>query len=104
LYPGQSFENVIDISTNRFNQSLPGPILYQSYIGETRSLIYSPFYVDDRLYDAVLNRPVASARGDDVDLERYPGGRPDWRIRFIPTLCPICGWDLSGERDALVLR
>ncbi|MBW2539702.1 MAG: hypothetical protein JRE27_08870 [Deltaproteobacteria bacterium] len=104
LYPGQSFENVIDISTNRFNQSLPGPILYQSYIGETRSLIYSPFYVDDRLYDAVLNRPVASARGDDVDLERYPGGRPDWRIRFIPTLCPICGWDLSGERDALVLN
>ena len=104
MYPGQSFENVIDISTHRFSQSLPGPILYQSYVGETLSLIYSPFYVDDRLYDAVLNRPVASAPGDDINLERYPGGRPDWRIRFIPTLCPNCGWDLSGERDALVLN
>ncbi|MBE0555888.1 MAG: hypothetical protein IH628_01540, partial [Proteobacteria bacterium] len=25
------------------------------------------------------------------------------RVRFVPTLCPRCGWDMEGERDSLVL-
>ncbi len=25
------------------------------------------------------------------------------QVRFIPTLCPRCGWDMEGERDSLVL-
>ena len=35
---------------------------------------------------------------------RFSGGPADWRIRFIPTLCPNCGWDMQGHRDALVLH
>ncbi len=25
------------------------------------------------------------------------------QVRFVPTLCPHCGWDMEGERDSLVL-
>ena len=81
----------------------PDPVFHQSHIGETISIIYSPFYANDKIYDAVLNRPVGSIPPDDFDTTSLPGGRPDWRIQFTPTLCPACGWDLDGQRDALVL-
>ena len=72
-------------------------------IGETLSLIYTPVYLKDgSLYDAVLDRPFASApEGDLRALESDP--HPEGKIDFLPTLCPHCGWDLSGEKDAAVL-
>ncbi len=33
-----------------------------------------------------------------------PEARPDHRLTFLPTLCPRCGGDMEGERDAVVLR
>ncbi len=87
----------------RFTQEFPRPILLQAQVGETLSMIYAPFYVGDGLVDAILNRPTGH-RPDAADLtEALPGGAPDWRIRFLATLCPACGWDMQGERDAHVL-
>jgi len=40
---------------------------------------------------------------DDFNESDFSGGRPDWKIGFLPTLCPDCGWDLEGRRDSLVL-
>lgn len=77
---------------------------YQAFIGEMVSLIYSPMYVEDHmLYDAVLKRPVCPV--ELVDLDAFPAKSrsQNWQIRFISTLCPECGWDLQGEKDALVL-
>lgn len=104
LKPTFAFKEVMSIFERRFRASLPNPIYHQSHIGETLSLIYSPFYVNGKIYDAVLNRPVTSELPDDFDATLLPGGRPDWRINFIPTLCPNCGWDLEGRRDSLVLN
>lgn len=104
LKPTLPFDNVMEIFANRLNTSLPKPIFYQSHIGETLSLIYSPFYMDGKIYDAILNKPVASLPSNDFDAMRLPGGRPDGNIQFVPTLCPACGWDLHGQRDSLVLN
>ncbi len=84
------------------NTALAGTIFTRAHIGESISLIYAPFYIEDRVYDAVLNKPVPTS-GDPIDIAAFKGGRPDWKIRFVPTLCPACGWDLAGERDSLAL-
>ncbi len=104
LKPTLSFEKVMRIFEDRFNSPLPHPIFLQSHIGESLSLIYSPYYVDDKIYDAVLNKPVTSVLPDDFDIAFYPDESPGWPIKFIPTLCPNCGWDLHSEREALVLH
>ncbi|MFN2358551.1 MAG: hypothetical protein ABR534_12510 [Desulfotignum sp.] len=73
-------------------------------IGETRSLIYSPFYAKDGvLVDAILNRPTGSVPESDQDLQSLPVCRPEKQTVFVPGLCPACGWDLEGSRDSLVL-
>jgi hypothetical protein len=77
--------------------------LSRAFIGETVSLIYSPFLVNDQgVFDAVLNRPALvcpEAPLEDLPVERDAA----CKIRFIPMLCPSCGWDLEGEKQALVL-
>jgi hypothetical protein len=88
-----------------FLSALPKPVFEQALIGDSLSQIYSPFYVTSKaVVDAVLNRPVSQDLPADFDVASYPGGPPDWQIRFIPALCPKCGWDLDGERDSLVLH
>ncbi|MFH1982166.1 MAG: hypothetical protein ABIL58_09985 [Pseudomonadota bacterium] len=79
-----------------------GTIFHQTDIGEAVSLIYAPFYGEKGLHDAVLNRRLG---GEDKaeQLARLPGGAPTWKIRFLPTLCPGCGWDMEGQRDSLAL-
>ncbi len=75
-------------------------IFYRAFIGEMISLVYAPAYCENgTLYDALLERPLA-AWPDEPAADAKP---PDWQIRFIPTLCPRCGWDLQGEGDVLVL-
>ena len=103
LKPSRSFEQVEEGFENRFSKSLPGHLLHQAHVGETLSLIYAPFYMQKGLYDAVLNCPVAAATPNTFDLEQLPAERPDWRIHFIATLCPHCGWDLEGAKDSMVL-
>lgn len=75
----------------------------KAFIGEMVSLIYSPFrYKGGLLFDAVLNREALQApQGPPDDWAFDPD--PACRIQFIPMLCPNCGWDLEGERNALVL-
>ncbi|MDP2268046.1 MAG: hypothetical protein Q8K46_02655, partial [Deltaproteobacteria bacterium] len=87
----------------RLSQDSPA-CLYQALIGEMFSLIYAPMYVEDQmLYDAVLKRPVCPLESLDMETLPAKSGSQNWQIRFIPTLCPGCGWDLQGEKDALVL-
>jgi hypothetical protein len=94
----------MDIFQHRFSKSLPNPVFQQSHVGDTVSLIYSPFYKEGKIYDAVLNKALTTVPPDDFDTASIPGGPPNWRTQFIPTLCPGCGWDLEGRRDALVLN
>jgi len=99
LTPG----DIVRIAEKRFSDKGAGGPFIQSFMGETTSIIYSPFYVKEKLWDAVINKPVSSLLPGDFDLNIFGTGKPDWTIDFIPAICPTCGWDLSGERDSLVL-
>jgi DNA-directed RNA polymerase subunit RPC12/RpoP len=107
ISPTQSFSETFTAFQARCSQTLPKPILYSAHLGESMGLLYSPFYVRDRLYDAVLDQPVGngnrfpSARLADNELKDE---KQNWRVNFVPALCPDCGWDLEGERSALVLH
>lgn len=77
---------------------------HQAFIGDTFSLIYLPLTRDEtHLVDGVTNNPL-------IELERvkpFPHSgipfNPRWQVRFLPALCPRCGWSLDGEGDCLVL-
>lgn len=99
----QSLDCVIQSFEHRFNKTLAKPVLHQAHIGETVSLLYSPVYLENKIIDAVLNKPVSGQLPDDFDMEQFPGESAESTIKFISSLCPNCGWDLEGERDTLVL-
>ncbi len=104
LKPAIDHQMIFGDLDKRFGRNLARPILHQAHIGETLSLIYSPFFIRDKLYDAVLDQPVSNRSIEDLNLADYAETDPRGHIRFVSTLCPHCGWDLDGERDALVLR
>jgi len=79
-------------------------ILHRAFIGETMSLIYLPMYIEgDRLFDGVLNRPITTLPKGRDGLESLIMKDTRWKMAFIPTLCPQCGWNLEGERDSVVM-
>ncbi|MCP4744817.1 MAG: hypothetical protein GY874_01555 [Desulfobacteraceae bacterium] len=86
-----------------FNSRIAKPILHHAHIGETLSLLYAPFYLDNKLYDAVLNKPVSAVSQNELTCLIDDIEKADWPLNFIATLCPQCGWDLIGERDSLAL-
>jgi DNA-directed RNA polymerase subunit RPC12/RpoP len=101
--PQHSFSETFRAFQQRASRTLPKPILYSAHLGESMALLFAPVYARDRLYDAVLDQPLAAsavAPGDNTIKD----ARPDWRVRFVPALCPDCGWDLEGQRSALVLH
>ncbi len=101
--PEISFASMVRGVQQRFGRELGKPMLYQAHLGESVGLIYAPFYLSGgRLHDGVLERPAA-APADESALSALKGGRQDWKVRFVAALCPDCGWDLEGERDALAL-
>ena len=92
------------------DRAVPGPgttqpgVFTRAFIGEALSLIHAPLLLrGETLVDAILNRPVCACTADD--RKRLLTAPPTERgaIRFVPTLCPRCGWDMEGERDSLVL-
>ncbi|MBN2123356.1 MAG: hypothetical protein JW821_03620, partial [Deltaproteobacteria bacterium] len=103
LKPDISLHEAKGILEERFSAGLPKVIFEQSFVGEAISQIYSPFFMDGRIHDGVLNRALKTRVDPDFDPDRIPGGSAEWPIRFIPALCPDCGWDLQGERDSLAL-
>ena len=77
---------------------------FQEDIGETFSLIYSPFYIrQQHLVDGVLNQALP------LEKQIPPGGfdldqvHPGIETHFIAGICPGCGADLEGSGDSLVL-
>jgi hypothetical protein len=103
IKPELSKSGLIDALNERFCANLPKPILHQAQIGETISLLYAPFYLDGKVMDAVLNEPVSTGSMEEASrLIEHPQ-EPSWPLHFLATLCPHCGWDLKGERDALTL-
>ncbi len=99
-----AFEKLVDRWSLQYSARLPKPILHQDYIGEVHSLVYAPFYLDSKIYDAILNQPVSDTSVQDIPDGLLRADFADWPIRFLATLCPQCGWDLDGDRDSLALH
>ena len=104
IAPQTSLKEVMTVFKRRFHRDLPALPLHQAHIGENVSMIYAPFYQDRGLVDAVLNQPLDNHDRAAFRREAFPGGPPVAQFRFIPSLCPHCGWDLDGTRDAHVLN
>jgi len=86
-------------------QARAGGIHKSIFIGETASVIYSPVYcLSDRIYDAILKKPL-DLQKREVEAEQTLISAPDekWHLDFLPMLCPDCGADLPGEKDALIV-
>jgi DNA-directed RNA polymerase subunit RPC12/RpoP len=101
--PARSFSEIFTAFQKRFSQALPKPLLYCAHLGESMGLLYSPFYAKGMLYDAVLDASVGKLP-EGFPGNGFKGEKPAWRVNFVPALCPDCGWDLEGQRDALVLH
>lgn len=104
IRPALPFRQVMETLLTRQNRNIKGPILHQAPIGESLSLLYAPFYLGNAIMDAVLNQAVSGKLDETFDISQFSGGGADRYMRFIPTLCPNCGWDMQGRRDALVLH
>jgi hypothetical protein len=79
--------------------------LREIFIGETASVIYTPLYcAQGHVYDAVLKKPL-DLQTKDAEVEQALILAPDekWHVEFLPLLCPDCGADLPGEKNALIL-
>lgn len=107
LKPELSFEQVRASTSG----SIPGPFeragdprnrrALEVLVGETVHLIHSPVLnTDQGFWDPILRRPLAEA--DAAALSRLARDRSAGEsIRFLPMICPTCGWDLAGEKDTL---
>lgn len=74
-------------------------------IGENDSVIYTPVYfANGRIFDAVLKKPLDLIQKEDGESEQTlaSAAAEKWHVEFIPMLCPDCGADLPGEKDASV--
>jgi uncharacterized protein YbaR (Trm112 family) len=99
LDPGISAQTVMQ----RLNVGSPAAF-YQAFIGEMVSLIYSPMYLkNDVIYDAILKRPLCRLKTEDVSGILASSDLRNLQFRFLQTLCPECGWDTQGERNAQIL-
>lgn len=81
-----------------------GHLFHRAYIGEAVSLIYLPLYVQERtVFDAITKKPIVKLSQDQDIFGSALEKNPPWRLTFMATLCPQCGWNLDGERDSVVL-
>lgn len=102
LKPGKGIKDIIKHVYQGISPSQAEGVFVRNAIGNTMSQIYSPFYVNGKVYDAILNRALQKGEGD-FDLASFRDEPPDWRLSFLPALCPNCGWDMEGERDSHAL-
>lgn len=82
----------------------PDERTFKEDIGETFSLIYSPFYIrQQHLIDGVTNQMLPPGKEITPDIFDLDQVRPGVETHFIAGICPGCGADLEGSGDSLAL-
>jgi hypothetical protein len=104
IKPDIAFTEALSLWQEQYSAGLAKPILHQDQIGETISLLYAPFYLDQKVMDAVLNEAFSASSVAEIPADELTADTPNWPINFLATLCPQCGWDLQGQRDSLALN
>ncbi|MBD3421391.1 MAG: hypothetical protein GF398_14840 [Chitinivibrionales bacterium] len=76
----------------------------KDYIGEVLSIIYYPYYFDGyHVYDGISQQQISMAQFPDKVSQKLLRA-PRWTPCFLPTLCPNCGWDLTGQADSFAYQ
>ena len=75
---------------------------FEELLLASTSIVYSPVRLAGGVLDAVLNRRLTADTGS-WDTLLAAGPKPLAPLRFLPTLCPDCGWQLDGRPNTLVL-
>jgi predicted RNA-binding Zn-ribbon protein involved in translation (DUF1610 family) len=79
-------------------------IFHRAYVGEAINLIYLPLYVQKgALFDAITHHPMARLPRDRNKFSSITENISPWKLTFLATLCPRCGWNLDGQKDSVVL-
>ena len=74
------------------------------YIGETTTMIYTPIFMQDGcVRDAVVGEKISTPSDIDADAMLSQTAEAGEHFKFIPSLCPDCGWDLEGDPLSVVL-
>ncbi len=102
IAPARPAADAQAVFSSRFSRNLPQSVMWSTLLGESMGVLFAPFYEKDRLYDAVLDRPVGGPAAGLLE-GGFKDAKPDCRVTFVAAMCPSCGWDLEGERDALAL-
>lgn len=103
LEPKMELSEILSNIRRRFLLEKTEPSFHTEFIGETISLVYSPFYLGEYVYDALLKTPAGELPPDNPGLENLQDAK-EWNVGFLPALCPHCGWNLEGERESIVLH
>lgn len=75
------------------------------HIGEILSLIFMPFFQDkEKIYDGLTGNLIPMQSTDPNSNLTANKKSPNYNLKFTPSICPNCGWDLKGETDSLVLH
>lgn len=73
-------------------------IYHETFIADTLSVIYAPFYIkDEKLHDGVTDDILGIASAEVLNADVV---KDNWRINFLPTICPNCGWDTISGNDS----
>jgi hypothetical protein len=96
-----------ELSADRVLPGMDAPareIFHRVFIGESVSLIYAPLLLRDKvLRDAFLDKPLCSCGSNQRERLRATSAERPGSVRFVPTLCPHCGWNMEGGKESLVL-
>ncbi len=88
----------------QFMSGISQEVFHKAYVGEAINLIYLPLYLDKgAIFDAITRRPVARLPKDRKKFSSITENVSPWKLKFLATLCPRCGWNLEGQKDSVVL-
>ncbi len=87
----------------RQERTLSDRFVYRAAVGEVVSLLYAPYLLrGDVLHDPYTGRQLPASEGLEPGPQVVETEPPNG-VRFQPTLCPDCGWDMEGRSDSHVL-
>jgi len=81
-----------------------GKLFHTAFIGDVISVIYQPLYIEkETVFDATTKRAIIGLPHGQAFFSSSVKFQSEWKLFFMGTLCPQCGWNLDGERDSVVL-
>jgi len=79
-------------------------ILHQAFVGDVLNLIYLPLSIrEEEILDGVVERTLAQIPEGSTPFAEADIGGNAWKPFFLSALCPLCGWNLEGETNCMVL-